>query len=106
MPRMPGGVVPEQGAGDAGGGRERGGDGERGVGMKKDASVIFGMTAAAIIIAVAVITGPIFGWYKAGVQAEVYRRQGVEMTQWEVFVGAHPAERTVNIKEGKEGHKP
>jgi hypothetical protein len=39
-------------------------------------------------------------WYRSAVQAEVYHRQGVEMTTWEVFVGAKPAERTINIKDG------
>lgn len=37
-------------------------------------------------------------WYRAGLQAGVYQRQGVEMTTWEVFMGAKPAERTINIK--------
>jgi hypothetical protein len=34
-------------------------------------------------------------WYTASVQTEVYRRQGVEMTTWEVFMGAKPVERYV-----------
>lgn len=38
------------------------------------------------------------GWYRAGVQAEVYRRQGVEMSTWEVFTGAKPAERTIHVR--------
>jgi hypothetical protein len=37
-------------------------------------------------------------WYQAGVQAKVYHRQGVEMSQWEIFTGAKPAERTINVK--------
>lgn len=37
-------------------------------------------------------------WIRAGVQAGVYRRQGIEMSQLEVFLGAKPAERIINIK--------
>lgn len=37
-------------------------------------------------------------WYQAGVQTEVYRRQNVEMTQWEVFVGCTPAERQIHFE--------
>lgn len=38
-------------------------------------------------------------WYSAGVQLAIYKRQGIEMTHWEVFIGATPAERVVQIKE-------
>ncbi len=38
------------------------------------------------------------GWYRAGVQSEVYRRAGVEVTQWECFIGMKPAERAVILK--------
>lgn len=38
-------------------------------------------------------------WYRAGVQADVYRRQGVEMTTWEVMMGAKPVERSIRIQE-------
>ncbi len=51
--------------------------------------VIFSLIIAAITAAY---------WYGAGVQARVYKRQGIEMSQWEVFMGAKPAERTINIK--------
>lgn len=34
-----------------------------------------------------------WGWYKAGVQQGVYQRQGVQMSRWEVFLGAKPVER-------------
>lgn len=44
------------------------------------------------------VGGGCWAWYRAGVQVEVYQRQGIEMTQWEVFVGAKTAERTINIK--------
>ena len=35
-----------------------------------------------------------FSWYQAEVQSNVYRRQGIEMSTWECFVGAKPAERS------------
>lgn len=50
------------------------------------------ITAVAAIVA-AVIGAPCAGWYRASVQAEVYRRQGVNMSTWEVFMGAKPVER-------------
>jgi len=31
-------------------------------------------------------------WYKAGVQSDVYQRQGIHMTQWETFIGTKPAQ--------------
>ncbi len=34
-------------------------------------------------------------WYSASVQRDVYRRQGVQMTTWEVFLGAKPVERYI-----------
>lgn len=30
-------------------------------------------------------------WNVSGRQAEVWRSQGVEVTQWDVFIGVHPA---------------
>lgn len=59
------------------------------------------------LFVVAIIGGPValliaagvgWAWYTSKVQADVYRRQGVEMSTWEVFIGAKPAERTVNLK--------
>lgn len=40
------------------------------------------------------------GWwvYRASVQAAVYRREGIEVSTWEVMVGARPAERAVRIE--------
>ena len=32
-------------------------------------------------------------WYRAGVQQEVWNREGIHMTRWEVFTGATPASR-------------
>ncbi len=55
---------------------------------------------AAVVVFLAIVLG--FGGcevYQAHVQAEVYRREGVELTTWEVLMGAKPAERTVNVKD-------
>jgi hypothetical protein len=41
------------------------------------------------------------GWYRAGVQAGVYEREGIQITQWEVFVGSKPGERAIRIVEPK-----
>lgn len=51
------------------------------------------------ILGLVVALGIWWIWYVAGVQVEVYRRQGITMTRWEVFVGAEPAERVVQVKE-------
>jgi hypothetical protein len=58
---------------------------------------VISLIAAAVVLLV-VIGAVWWGWYKASVQAEVYRREGIEMTTWEVWTGAKPAERTINIK--------
>lgn len=62
----------------------------------KGLATFLGLVLGALLIA----GGVWWSWYRAGVQAEVYRREGVEMTQWEVYLGARPAERTVNVKRG------
>lgn len=37
--------------------------------------------------------------YQASVQSAVYQREGIEISTWEVLMGAKPAERAVRIKE-------
>jgi hypothetical protein len=32
-------------------------------------------------------------WYVAGVQQQVYARQGVQMSHWEIMLGARPVVR-------------
>jgi hypothetical protein len=49
--------------------------------------------ALVLLIALVIVASEGCQWYKAGVQAKVYRRQGVEMSRWEVFCGAKPVER-------------
>ncbi len=62
--------------------------------MKEHAQTL----AAVIIIALLLIGALLIGWIRAAVQAEVYRRQGIHMTTFECFLGAKPAERTINLK--------
>ena len=42
-----------------------------------------------------------YEWYKAGQQAALYKRQGIQMTQWEVFIGLEPAERVIQVRDGE-----
>jgi hypothetical protein len=66
--------------------------------MTSDSKAMWLIGAGMLLITLAVGTvGLGWGWYKAGVQVEVYQREGIKMTQWEIFVGAKPAERTINI---------
>lgn len=53
-----------------------------------------------VITAVVLLCAGVLGieWIRAGVQAGVYRRQGIEMSQLEVFLGAKPAERIIQLK--------
>lgn len=43
------------------------------------------------------LIGAVSSWYGASVQAAVYRRQGVEMSTWEVMCGAKPVERSFRV---------
>jgi hypothetical protein len=54
--------------------------------------------AFGLILVAACLIGCAWRYYTSSVQADVYRRQGVEMTTWEVFLGAKPVERPVTIK--------
>lgn len=40
-----------------------------------------------------------FNYYSADVQAGVYRRQGVNISTWEVMMGAKPIERVITVKQ-------
>lgn len=39
-------------------------------------------------------------WYAAGIQRDVYARQGCRMTRWEVFCGAKPIDRNFARPDG------
>lgn len=60
-------------------------------------TIYFSLVVAGFVLIV--ILGIWGHWYRAGLQAEVYRREGIEMTQWEVFMGSKPAERSINLKQ-------
>ena len=67
--------------------------------MSRYNSTSGGEAAFCILSLIALVLGSsAWQWRAAGMQAEVYRRQGVEMTQWECFMGIKPVERTINIK--------
>ncbi len=53
---------------------------------------------AALLVAVICVAGAAFGWYQAGLQSAAYARQGIEISQWELFMGVSPAERVIQIK--------
>lgn len=57
------------------------------------------LLVAAIVFPTILASGIGISWYRSGIQSEVYRREGIELSQWEVFCGAKPAERQINIKE-------
>ena len=66
--------------------------------MKND-NATTAIFAALVLLAIAVTVG--CRWYTSAMQAEVYRREGIEMTTWEVFCGAKPAERSIRIQESQ-----
>ncbi len=64
----------------------------------KDIAILASMIAIVLLV---LLAAPLIWWYKSSVQADVYRRQGVEMTTWECMMGAKPAERTFQMKDSK-----
>ena len=63
--------------------------------MKRDDWAVIGI----ILLMVLVVGGAGVGrWYAASVQSEVYRREGIEVSTFEIIMGAKPAERTINLK--------
>lgn len=60
--------------------------------MKNDRWFLIGVVG---LFSAVIVGAAAWGWYKAGIQQEVYRRQGVEMSRWEVYLGAKPVERYV-----------
>ncbi len=57
------------------------------------------MCVCVLILTYIIVVGVLLGWYKAGVQTAVYERQGVHMTQFEVFIGAKPITRNMVVTE-------
>lgn len=53
-------------------------------------------TAVVVITLLVLASGAIgLGLWRASIQKDVYHRQGVEMTTFEVFMGAKPIERSL-----------
>ncbi len=55
--------------------------------------LLFGLLAVVIFVG--------WKWVIAGHQADIYHRQGIEISQWEVFVGVRPNEVVIQTKEAK-----
>ena len=66
---------------------------------RDDLRIITIFIATGVLI-IATVIG--WHWYKAGRQQQVYDRQGIQMSQWECFIGVEPAERVMQVKERRE----
>jgi len=55
------------------------------------------------IIAIVLCIGIMFcmEWARCGVQSNIYHREGIEISQWEIFFGGKPQEQNINLKESK-----
>ena len=51
-----------------------------------------------LLLAILILGSSFWSWYKAGIQSDLWKREGIEITQWEVFLGAKPAQRLIEIK--------
>ena len=69
--------------------------------LKTDSEGCGVLLLVAFIASIGVAVTLLAHLYQASVQSAVYRREGIEVSTWEVFVGAKPAERTINVKEQK-----
>lgn len=68
--------------------------------MDKDMKELCGYGCGFLaIMGVCILFAVGLGWYQSGVKAEMYRRNGINITQWEVFNGAHPPDRVIHMKE-------
>jgi hypothetical protein len=75
--------------------------GAKGLMMKKDDTDAWLGLMSLVFVGLLLLSGTGWRWYRAGAQAGIYRRQGIEMTQWECFMGLSPAEKVIQIKEEK-----
>lgn len=57
------------------------------------------LVAFVLLLVFAAVFG--FYWWRASIQADVYGRQGVQMSTWEVLMGAKPVERVFVNPEAK-----
>jgi hypothetical protein len=58
-----------------------------------DGCIMLVLLALAIVVLLGI--GIAVDWYHAGVQQQVWERQGVHMSRWEVFMGAKPIVRQI-----------
>lgn len=65
---------------------------------KEEKIILYGL---AVLTAITIVASAAWGWYRAGEQAKQYERQGIHLSQWDVFIGVKPAEQVVQIKEHK-----
>lgn len=63
------------------------------INVTKVAGITFGAFVALVMFMVSVGLGA--SWYRAEAQRKVYERQGVQMTTWEIMLGAKPVERYI-----------
>lgn len=63
--------------------------------MKHDDKIVWYASAALLAC--------VLGWklYSASIESAVYRRQGVEISTWEVLCGAKPVERAMFERSAK-----
>lgn len=66
--------------------------------MKDDNSLAVGCVGIVFFVVLLTIVTS-WKWYRAGVQAGLWRREGTEITQWEVFTGATPLDRNIRVQE-------
>lgn len=62
---------------------------------KEDKSLLGTFVAAVFVLLV--VLASVGHLYQAHVQAEVYRREGIEISDFEVLMGAKPVERAIRI---------
>jgi len=58
----------------------------------------FGYCVVALFIVAILILAGWFKWYRAEVQADLWRREGIQISTWEVMMGAKPAQRLIEVK--------
>lgn len=59
--------------------------------MKEDNFLLSFLGTIAVALIIGLSLGFFVSWQTAGTKSEVWRRQGIEISQWEAFMGATPA---------------
>ena len=50
-----------------------------------------------MVMVIIVIAG--WKWYVVSRQTEIYHRQGIQISQWDVFIGVKPNEAVIQVRE-------